>query len=87
MGQTGLGNILELGPERNLGCCYLVHLFDIYTYEIAWKVEPQGLMFSLDCRLHLPSDVLVGNKLSAKCKGKRAYLFYNSIAITLIIFI
>ena len=65
LGKGGVGPLLELGSEGDLGACDLAQLYDIYSYEAAWKGIREVSLYDCCVLFPMPSDVLVGSKLSA----------------------
>ena len=72
LGKRGLGALLELGSEGNLGSDHLAELYAVYTSEIVWKRFTPGFMSAACILFCLSSDVLVGSELSSIGPGKRA---------------
>ena len=65
MGKRCLGTLLELGPERNVGCGNVVHLSALCSSEARLSVEAQGGSLAAGCWFRVPANVLVGYQLSA----------------------
>lgn len=69
MGKRGLGTVLELGPEGNMGPRHMALLRRIYSSEAYGTVFGQIFVSVADIFVHMPSDVLVGSELSAYGPG------------------
>ena len=74
MGKTGLGTLMELGSEGDLGADNVAELPYIYTSEADWTCIQTYVMYCTDLFLHLPADVLVGRELSSRSSRKYSYL-------------
>ena len=74
MGQRGMGTLLELGPEGDMGSCDLALLYLVHTSEDYGKSLAEDLMSSADLLVHVPADVLVGCELSPVSPGQHSCL-------------
>ena len=75
LGERGLGTLLGLGPERNLGSCHLVCLFGVYPCAFARRSLSSCGTMGIDCFFRAAADVLVGHQLFAfSTRSKRAHL-------------
>ena len=72
LGQGGMGTLLELGSERDMGAYYLAELYAVYTSSSVRTDFPEDVMPVVDFQLYVSADVLVGSELPSDCIGKRA---------------
>ena len=69
LGERGLGTLLGLGPQRNMGGSYLVLLSGVYPFQIGQTVEESsGINHSVSI-ICLITNVLVWNQLSSISTG------------------
>ena len=69
MGKGGLGTLLELGPEGDMGPCDVALLCHVYTFEDNGTDITQGIVYGADFLICLSPDVLVGGELPSVGSG------------------
>ena len=75
LGKRGLGALLGVGPEGNLGCRHLVCLFGLHPPATAHRPPPSCRAVGPAPLLCPPPDVLVGHQLSAlRTRRERPHL-------------
>ena len=70
MGKGGIGPLLELGSEGDLGPGDMAELYAVHTYASSRQGITQIIVSLADIQLLMSSDVLVGSELSAFSPGQ-----------------
>ncbi len=71
LGEGSLGALLGVGPQGDLGCCYMVCLSGLYPRAHPFGPLPPCSALGALHLLHPPADVLVGHQLPTLCPRRQ----------------